>query len=176
VTPPDNATEAERDFLNACALIANTEMSYARQHASKPQTLAYALNDSPAGLAAWIVEKYRSWGDTGGDIESRFTKDFLLTTLTLYWATATIASSMRTYYEMVRNRGNANPGGVPTGFLMSLNDMFPPAPREWAERSHNVVHFSAAATGGHFLEWEEPELVAQDIQTFFNELKGWPCA
>jgi pimeloyl-ACP methyl ester carboxylesterase len=170
VTVPDDASQAERDFLAACGVLGNTELSYARQHASKPQTLAYALNDSPAGLAAWIVEKYRRWGDTKGNIESRFSKDFLLTTLTLYWATETIGPSIRTYYEMVRNRGSSDRIGVPVGFLMSMNDMFPPAPREWAERSHNVVHFTETATGGHFLEWEEPELVAKDIQTFFSKL------
>ena len=166
--PPANATQAEHDFLSACALIGNTELSYARQHASKPQTLAYGLNDSPVGLAAWIVEKYHRWGDTGGNIESRFSKDFLLTTLTLYWVTETISPAIRTYYEMVRNRGNMDRINVPTGFLMSSNDMFPPAPREWAERSHNVVHFSEATTGGHFLEWEEPELVARDMRLFFH--------
>lgn len=172
VAPPENATQAEKDFLNACGVLANTELAYARQHASKPQTLAYGLNDSPAGLAAWIVEKYRRWGDTNGAIESRFSRDFLLTTLTLYWAGATIGPSIRTYYEMVRNRGNTDRVTVPTGFLMSLKDMFPPAPYEWAARSHNVVHFSTAATGGHFLEWEEPELVARDMQTFFGALQG----
>jgi pimeloyl-ACP methyl ester carboxylesterase len=173
--PPDNATQAERDFLNACSVIANTELSYARQHASKPQTLAYGLNDSPAGLAAWIVEKYRRWGDTGGTVEQRFSKDFLLTTLTLYWATETISPSIRTYYEMVRNRGSTDRIGVPTGFLMSLKDMFPPAPREWAERSHNVVHYSTTETGGHFLEWEEPQLVAKDMQVFFSGLYDGTC-
>jgi pimeloyl-ACP methyl ester carboxylesterase len=170
VTPPDNATPAERDFLTACGILGNTEFAYARQHASKPQTLAYGLNDSPAGLAAWIVEKYYKWGDTGGNIESRFSKDFLLTTLTLYWVTGTISPSIRTYYEMVRNRGATDRISVPTGFLMSMNDMFPPAPWEWAERSHNVVHYTKATKGGHFLEWEEPQLVARDLQTFFAGL------
>ncbi len=169
--PPENATQAERDFLVASTVIGNTEIAYARMHSTKPQTLAYALNDSPAGLAGWIVEKYRSWGDTGGNIESRFTQDFILTTLTTYWLTQTIASSVRTYYEMHRNRGNTSRVGVPVAFLMSQKDMFPPAPREWAERTHNVVQFSETPTGGHFLEWEEPELVARDLQTFFGRLK-----
>lgn len=166
----ENASQAERDFLSACARLGNNELSYARQHASKPQTLAYALNDSPAGLAGWIVEKYHKWGDTNGDITSRFDMDFLATTLTLYWATETIGPSIRTYYEMVRNRGNTDYIKIPVGFLMSMTDMFPPAPREWAERSHNVVHYSEAPRGGHFLEWEEPELVARDIQKFFSGL------
>lgn len=169
---PGDATDAERAFLAASTAIGNTELAYARLHSSKPQTLAYGLNDSPVGLAAWISEKYRSWGDTGGDIESRFSKDFLLTTLSLYWFTGTISHSIRTYYEMVRNRGNTARITVPVGFLMSMKDMFPPAPREWAERSHNVVHFNAAQHGGHFLEWEEPELVARDLQAFFGRLWG----
>lgn len=167
---PDNATDAERAFLNAGAALANTEMSYARQHASKPQTLAYGLTDSPAGLAGWITEKYRSWGDTSGNIESRFNKDFLLTTLMSYWLSNNIGPSVRTYYEMVRNRGNTDRITVPVAFLMSKNDLFPPAPREWAERTHNVVQFSETPTGGHFLEWEEPALVARDMQNFFGKL------
>ncbi|MES2605799.1 MAG: undecaprenyl-diphosphate phosphatase [Pseudomonadota bacterium] len=166
----DKATDAERAFLTASAALANNELSYSRQHASKPQTLAYGLTDSPAGLAGWIVEKYRTWGDTKGNIESRFDKDFLITTLMSYWLSSNIGPSVRTYYEMVRNRGNTNRIDVPVAFLMSKNDMFPPAPREWAERSHNVVHFSETATGGHFLEWEEPELVARDMQEFFGKL------
>lgn len=167
---PADASDAERAFLDASAALAMPELAYARQHASKPQTLAYALNDSPAGLAAWITEKYRSWGDTSGNIESRFSKDFLLTTLSLYWFSETIGPSIRTYYEMARNRGSTDQITVPTGFLMSRNDLFPPAPREWAARTHNVVHFSEADRGGHFLEWEEPVVVARDLQQFFGGL------
>jgi pimeloyl-ACP methyl ester carboxylesterase len=168
--PPESATQAERDFLAASVVVSNTEIGYARVHSTKPQTLAYGLTDSPAGLAAWIIEKYRTWGDTGGNIESRFDRDFLLTTLTTYWLTQTIAPSVRTYYEMYRNRGNTSRVGVPVGFLMAKKDMFPPAPREWAERTHNVVHFSETATGGHFLEWEEPDVVARDMRLFFAAL------
>jgi pimeloyl-ACP methyl ester carboxylesterase len=170
--PPENASQAERDFLAASVNVNNTEIAYARLHSSKPQTLAYGLTDSPAGLAAWIVEKYRTWGDTGGNVESRFDRDFLLTTLSTYWLTRTIAPSVRTYYEMVRNRGNTSRVSVPVGFLMARKDMFPPAPREWAERTHNVVHFAETATGGHFLEWEEPDVVARDMQVFFAAVTG----
>lgn len=168
---PADATPAETSFLARSFALGSPELSYAHQHASKPQTLAYGLNDSPAGLAAWICEKYRSWGDTGGNIETRFSKDFLATTLTLYWASASIGPSIRTYYEMVRNRGDGSRSPVPVAFQMSLQDMFPAAPREWAQRSHNVVRFTEAQRGGHFLEWEEPELVARDIQAFFGDLE-----
>jgi undecaprenyl-diphosphatase UppP len=167
---PANATAAEKAFLDAGAALLNTELSYSRQHMQKPQTLAYGLTDSPAGLAGWIIEKYRSWGDTGGNIESRFDKDFLITTLMTYWLSNNIGPSVRTYYEMVRNRGNSDRITVPVAFLMSEKDMFPAAPREWAERSHNVVHFSTTPSGGHFLEWEEPERVARDMQDFFAKL------
>ncbi|MDT8400012.1 MAG: epoxide hydrolase [Pseudomonadales bacterium] len=169
-TAPDDASAAERQFLEASAGMALNEMAYARQHASKPQTLALALNDSPAGMASWIIEKYRSWGDTGGDIESRFSRDYLLTTLTSYWVTQSIAPSIRLYYEMVRNRGSMSRIEVPTGLLMAHKDLFPCAPREWAQRTYHVVHWSETHSGGHFLEWEEPTLLARDIQTFFGAL------
>jgi pimeloyl-ACP methyl ester carboxylesterase len=168
VPAPADATDAEKAFLAAGAALLNTELAYSRQHMTKPQTLAYGLTDSPAGLAGWIVEKYRTWGDTSGHIESRFSKDFLITTLMTYWLSSNIGPSVRTYYEMVRNRGNTSRIQIPVAFLMSARDMFPPAPREWAERSHNVVHFSTSSTGGHFLEWEEPSLVARDMQDFFR--------
>lgn len=167
--PPD-ATDAEKEFLARSATMAQSEVSYARQHMQKPLSLAYGLADSPVGLAGWIIEKYRSWGDTGGNIESRFDKDFLLTTLMTYWLSNNSGPSIRTYYEMARNRGSTARITVPTAFLMSRNDLFPPAPREWAARSHNVVQFSETATGGHFLEWEEPQLVATDLQRFFATL------
>lgn len=167
---PADATDDEKQFLADSAALVQSEISYARQHMQKPQSLAYGLSDSPAGLAGWIIEKYRSWGDTGGDIERRFDKDFLITTLMTYWLGNNIGPSVRTYHEMARNRGSTARITVPTAFLMSANDMFPPAPREWAQRSHNVVQFSTTSTGGHFLEWEEPQLVAADMQRFFADL------
>ncbi len=167
---PDDATPAEIAFLEASARMGVSEIAYARQHATKPQTLAYGLSDSPAGLAGWIVEKYRAWGDTGGDIESRFCRDYLLTTLTIYWVTNCINASIRLYWEMVRDRGSQAYIDVPTGMLMSHQDLFPMAPREWAERGYNIVHWRETRRGGHFLEWEEPDLVASDMQDFFVRL------
>ena len=169
--PPADATPAEQEFLDATTAMWLTEMSYARQHSSKPQTLAYGLNDSPAGLSGWIIEKFWKWGDTGGDIESRFSKDELLTNLTIYWVTESIGPSIRLYYELVRNRGRTGRVDIPVGMLMTHKDMFPVAPREWAERSYNIVHWTEINTGGHFLEWEEPVLVARDLQEFFKALK-----
>lgn len=167
---PADATDAEKEFLARSAALGQSEISYARQHMQKPLSLSYGLADSPAALAGWIIEKYRSWGDTRGNIECRFDKDFLITTLMTYWLSNNSAPSVRTYYEMARNRGSTARITVPVGFLMSKHDLFPPAPREWAQRSHNVVHFSETPTGGHFLEWEEPVLVARDLQQFFGRL------
>jgi pimeloyl-ACP methyl ester carboxylesterase len=168
---PENLSPAEQEFLKNAQRWNQTEMAYAQEHSSKPQTLAFGLNDSPAGLASWIIEKFRTWADTEGNLEGRFSKDELLTNLTIYWATGTINSSMRLYYETARDQ-TAKYGRVevPTALLMSPKDLFP-TPREWAERSYNVVRWTEIDRGGHFLEWEEPELVATDIKAFFRDLK-----
>jgi pimeloyl-ACP methyl ester carboxylesterase len=167
---PENPSEAEAKFLKALNDWTNTELGYARMHGSKPQTLAQGLNDSPSGLAAWIVEKFHSWGDTRGNVESRFPKDELLTNLTIYWATQTITSSVRFYYEFGREKRLQGPMTVPTAVLMAAHDMTPP-PREVSERMYaNLVRWNWTEKGGHFLEWEEPQLVAEDMRAFFASL------
>jgi pimeloyl-ACP methyl ester carboxylesterase len=167
---PDNLTRAEQEFVANAERWNQQEMAYAMEHASRPQTLAYSLNDSPAGLAAWIVEKFRAWSDCEGDIEKRFSKDDLLTNLTIYWATQTINSSIRLYYETVRNPGRWGRVEVPTAMLMSPKDMFP-TPREWVERSYHVQRWTEIPSGGHFLEREEPERVAEDLRAFFRPFR-----
>ena len=162
-------TEAEQKFIDAVARI-EPELAYARLHSSKPQTLAHSLNDSPVGLAAWIVEKFRAWSDSNGDVESRFTKDELITNLMIYWATGTAPASVRMYYDFVREPFKTGRIERPVGMLMSTKDLFPPAPREFGERFLNVQHWVETNRGGHFLEWEEPELVARDMQAFFGAL------
>jgi pimeloyl-ACP methyl ester carboxylesterase len=162
-------TPAEQAFIDASAAI-EPEIAYARLHMSKPQTLAHSLNDSPAGLAAWIVEKFRAWSDSNGEVESRFSKDELLTNLMLYWVTGTAPASVRMYYDFVREPLDTGRIERPVGMLMSTKDLFPPAPREFGERLFNVQHWVVTDVGGHFLEWEEPELVARDLQAFFGAL------
>jgi pimeloyl-ACP methyl ester carboxylesterase len=142
------------------------EAGYSEQQSTRPQTLAYPLNDSPAGLAGWIVEKFRAWRDCAGDVERRFSRDELLTTISLYWFTATIGSSMRMYYESAH--APAPEWDVPTGYLMSSKDTVP-APREWVERISRVDRWTEVDRGGHFLEWEEPRLVADDMRAFFRD-------
>lgn len=167
---PEDLTPAEQTFVETAMQWMQQEMAYAQQHSSKPQTLAYGLNDSPSGLAAWIIEKFWRWSDSNGDVESRFTKDELLTNLTIYWATQTINSSIRLYYEAARNPGNFGRVEVTTGMLMSPRDMFP-TPREWAERSYQVDWWTEINEGGHFLEMEVPDLVIEDVRAFFRTLR-----
>ena len=150
------------------------EYGYKAIQSTMPQTLAYGLNDSPAGLAAWIVEKWRSWGDTGGDPDRRFSRDFLLTTVTLYWVTRTIASSMRDYVDNDnwRYRDAMGPDDfvrVPTAFALFFNNFVDEGmpPREWAERLYDVRRWTPMPRGGHFAAAEEPMLLARDIAAFF---------
>lgn len=170
-TPP--FTPAEQAFIEADAAT-QSQRAYARLQMSKPQTLAQALNDSPTGLAAWVVEKFRAWSDCHGDVESRFTKDELLTNLMIYWVTGTAPSSVRMYYDFSREPITEGRIDRPVGMLMSTKDFFPPAPREWGERFFRVERWVETDVGGHFLEWEEPQLVARDVQTFFGSVTSEP--
>jgi pimeloyl-ACP methyl ester carboxylesterase len=153
------------------------EYGYKAIQSTKPQTLGYGLNDSPAGLAAWILEKWRSWADSRGDLDERFSRDFLLTTVTLYWVTQTITSSMRDYFDNDNKRFRVTLGpqdfvDVPTGiavFAKNFVDEGQP-PREWAERLYDVRRWTPMPSGGHFAAVEEPELLARDIAAFFADL------
>ena len=164
---------AERDYLERVKGWEKTEGGYAAIQATRPQTLAYGLNDSPAGLAAWIVEKFRAWSDCGGDIESRFTKDELLTTVTIYWVTETINASIRRYFEK-RHDPAANPLRLgerietPTGIAMFPGEKDLVVPREWAERTYNICRWSDMPRGGHFAALEEPELLVKYFRAFFR--------
>jgi pimeloyl-ACP methyl ester carboxylesterase len=167
---PGDLSPAEKAFVANAEAWNRDEMAYAMLHATRPQTLAHALNDSPAGLAAWIIEKLRRWSDCDGNIEARFSRDDLLTNVMIYWITGTIGSSMRLYYETMRDQGSWNQPSVPVAMLMSPKDMFP-TPREWAERSGRIARWTEIDRGGHFLELEEPELVATDLRAFFGGLE-----
>lgn len=166
--PPD-ATPAETEYLRNVRDWRATEVGYAEISKTKPQTLAVGLSDSPAGTASWIVEKFRRWSDCDGDVERRFTKDQLLLNISVYWFTNTIASSVRFYYESARDpQALASVPDVPTAHLMSVKDMFA-TPREWIARTSRVDRWTQLDRGGHFLEWEEPQLVAEDLVAFFRE-------
>ena len=135
--PADLAPE-ERAWLEGAAAWGATEGAYAAMHRTKPQTAAFGLTDSPAGLAAWIVEKLRAWSDCGGEVERRFTKDEILTNVTLYWLTGTIGSSMRMYRAHARSaRAACPPGRGTVGLLALCRRHRPPTPgvaRAYGER------------------------------------------
>ncbi len=173
-TKVDNLSQDEKTYLAAVGPWQMQEGAYAAIQGSKPQTLGYGLNDSPVGLAGWIVEKFRSWSDCDGDVEKRFTKDELLTTVMLYWVTETINSANRLYYEATHNATPPKSTGknnVPAAIARFPQDIRP-APREWSERWFNVQQWTAMPRGGHFAALEEPELLAEDIRTFFRDLKA----
>jgi pimeloyl-ACP methyl ester carboxylesterase len=175
--PEPPMTPEEQAFRERSRQWAAAEGAYAEVQRTKPQSLGHALTDSPAGLAGWLLDKHRTWSDCHGDIESRYTKDELLTGFTIYWGTGTIASSMRAYYERVHCDPPLEPGrrfAVPTGVAMPRDEPgFPPrrAPRAMIERVHDVRHWVDLPRGGHFASWEEPDLVADSIRTFFTELR-----
>ena len=165
-------TAAEREFLREAGEWNDVEGAYAHLHRTKPQTLAYALHDSPVGLASWLVEKYRAWSDCHGDVTSRFSLDELLTTITLYWVTGTIGSSIRLYYEGRLHPRQLRPGErveVPCGVSLFPGDIAHP-PREWAERAYRVTRWTEMPCGGHFPAHEEPKLLAEELRAFFLPL------
>ncbi|HEX9040433.1 MAG TPA: epoxide hydrolase [Trebonia sp.] len=164
-------TEVEKHRLDRSRQFRATGMGYGAIQSTRPQTLAYALTDSPAGQLAWIVEKFREWTD--GDLpEDAVDRDQMLTNVTLYWLTATAGSSARLYFEAARSGtwGPPAQSSVPTGVAVFPGEIAPPI-RRFAERSNNIVHWSEFDRGGHFAAMEEPDLLISDIRQFFRPLR-----
>jgi len=164
----------EMQGLADMASFRDHETGYQRIQGSKPQTLAYGLTDSPAGLAAWILEKFRSWSDCNGDVYSRFTHDELLTNITIYWVTGTINASTRLYYETMRSGSLGAIEGkvqVPTAIAVFPKELYRP-PRAWCEQVYNVAQWTKMPSGGHFAAMEEPALLVDDIRTFFRRFRA----
>ena len=169
--PPLSADE--QAFLDTAATWFATEGAYHYLQSTKPQTPAYALTDSPAGLAAWIVEKNRGWSDSDGSVERVFTLDALLTNISIYWFTGTIGSSMRFYREnRLRPVRFATGERVvpPLGAAAFPRDVMPP--RTWLERVFTVERWTSMPRGGHFGPMEAPELLAAEIREFFRPLRA----
>ena len=169
---PEDLTPEEQAFVETAQAWDQAEMAYFKQQATKPLTLAAGLNDSPAGLLAWTLEKFHRWADVEGqdgtrDLSRRFTPDELLTNATIYWVTETIGPSMTLYLESTRDFGRQGIPEVPIAHLMSPKDMFE-TPRSWTEKTARVDRYTATPEGGHFLEWEVPEVVARDLIGFFG--------
>ena len=156
-------TEEESTSQAAMSRWQATEAGYSAIQGTKPQTVGYALDDSPIGLCAWIVEKFRSWSDCGGDVERSFTKDQLLTNISLYWFTRTATSSARIYREMRDAGAGAVPRApisVPTGVAMYPAEVAR-TPRRWAERRYNITWWNEMPRGGHFAAMEVPDICSR---------------
>lgn len=151
---------SERDYRDRGRLWSRTEGAYALQQATKPHTLAAALADSPAGLAAWIVEKLRSWSDCDGDVESVFAREDILTWVTAYWVTGTIGTSFSPYVE---RRPPVQRVSVPTAVTLFPRDLVT-APRELGERCFDIRVWDEQPSGGHFAAWEKPEAFAAGVR------------
>ncbi len=171
--PDPPLIETEQEFLRQTRRWFDDEGGYFHIQRTKPQTLAFALNDSPVGLAAWIVEKFRTWSDCRGNPENGYTRDELLTNIMVYWITQTAASSVRHYYENRVDNWRFQPGErveVPCALALFPVEINRP-PREWAERTHNVQRWTEMPRGGHFAAMEQPQLLAEDIRAFFRVLR-----
>ena len=166
-------SEQDEEGLERMQRFRATGTGYQEIQGTKPQSLGYGLEDSPAGLAAWIVEKFRAWTDCDGDVERAFTKDQLLTNITAYWVTATATSSTRLYYETRQAGATALPAnyvGVPTGvanFAGEITRM----PRSWVEGSYDVRRWTDIPRGGHFAAMQVPDLFVPEVREFFGPLR-----
>lgn len=180
--PMRGVTQAEMDRWQQ----RNTELSDHRAYGSiqgtRPQTLGYGLNDSPAGLAAWITDKFWAWSDHGGKLENSFTKDDLLTNIMIYWVTQSMPSSTRIYFESQHNQ--ARPSSMspwtstgkpaPVGYALFPKEINLP-PRGWVERSQGpLFHWTEMPRGGHFAALEQPQLLAGDVRLFFRKIRSTP--
>lgn len=169
-SPP--LTDEETAYLQRAAAFSNTEGAYAHLQRTKPQTLAVGLNDSPAGLLAWMAEKFMTWSDSSGG-QPGIGRDTLLTNVTLYWLTGCIGSSFRQYVEGSK-RPIALPPGTrvrpPLGVALFPGEL-PMPPQTWVQRGYDVKRWTAMPAGGHFAALEQPELLAKDIRAFFKPMR-----
>jgi pimeloyl-ACP methyl ester carboxylesterase len=178
---PDDVTRAERKYLDAIDEFQKSEGAYAMIQGTRPESLSVGLSDSPAGLAAWLVDFFQRWSDCDGDVERRFTKDELLTNVMLYWVTRSIGTSFMPYYSVMHAGASrwiaeqvkewvGSRKKVPAGFAMFPKDLSHP-PKEWAARFFDVARWTEMPRGGHFAAHEEPELLAEDMRAFFRPLR-----
>jgi pimeloyl-ACP methyl ester carboxylesterase len=167
----------ERAYLAHVDRWDQTERGYSAIQSTRPQTVGYGLSDSPAGLAAWLAEKWRAWSDSQGDLDTHIGRDALLTTITLYWVTNSITSSMRDYFD---NRWHGNLIGpddrvlTPTAMAVFANEFVREGqpPRELFERLYDIRRWTVFPRGGHFAAAEEPDLLASDIRAHFDHAFG----
>jgi microsomal epoxide hydrolase len=168
---PTPQTDEERAYVAELQHWMREEQGYGMIQGTKPQTLAYSLTDSPVGLAAWIVEKFRTWSDCGGDVERCFSKDKLLTNVMLYWVTGAVNSSFWLYWARRHEAwplSEQNPVRALTAYASFPKDILHP-PRAWVEPIYpNIRRWTMMPAGGHFAALEEPVALAADIRAFFH--------
>ena len=170
---PKDLSEREQADLADLADFDQNGTGYQKIQGSKPQTLGFGLNDSPAGLCAWITEKFHGWTDCDGHVENAIDRDQLLTNIMLYWVTQTITSSTRLYYETFKSGRVGIVGAkveVPTGVARFPREIMR-YPRKWVEQSYNVTHWTDMPKGGHFAAMEQPDLFVTDVRKFFGTLR-----
>jgi pimeloyl-ACP methyl ester carboxylesterase len=179
LAPPDPATsgdltERERSALAALEHSAEWDSGYSKEHATRPQTIGYALVDSPAALCAWITEKFWAWTDNGGHLENVLTRDELLDNIMLYWLPGTGASAVRLYWESMRQvnewitGGNTGTIAVPAGCSVFPRELQRPSRRWAARRFTNIRYWNEPAKGGHFAAFEQPDLFVSELRSFFR--------
>jgi pimeloyl-ACP methyl ester carboxylesterase len=172
---PEDFSAEETGWYEQCKYGQSVGYAHMAVHITDPQTLAYALTDSPVGLAAWMLERRRAWSDCDGDVARRFTKDQLLTSFSLYWLTRTLASALRAYPESFRLPWTPEHDGQPVMAAPTGIAQFPKelamVPRHICEKYANLTQYTVMPRGGHFAPAEEPTLVVNDIRSFFRPLR-----
>jgi pimeloyl-ACP methyl ester carboxylesterase len=171
--PDSEQSEDERAWSKAVTIYRATELDYFNEQRQKPQTVAFALSDNPLGAAAWILEKFKVWSDSGNNIEQAFTKEQLLANVMLYLVTDTAGSAVWFYRGAAEEPPTSRTKvEVPTGFAAFPKDMAPlQPPKSWLERDFNLVHYTKMPKGGHFAALEQPDLYVRDLRDFFHPLR-----
>ena len=170
--PESTSDTAEQAAIEARNAFQARETGYSNVQATKPDSLTVAQTDSPAGLAAWVIEKFRTWSDCGGDVLTAFSKDDLLTNLMFYWAPSSIASAARIYYEATRDPSAFSYPRVevPTGVAVFPAEPWR-VPRRWADPRFNITRWTELEEGGHFAALEQPALLSEEIRAFFATVR-----
>jgi pimeloyl-ACP methyl ester carboxylesterase len=169
--PPAGLSARERAAYKSLDNLYTRGGGYAAMMVTRPQTIGYALADSPVGQAAWMYDKFADWTYSGGDPERSLTKDEMLDDITLYWLTNTSTSAARLYWENNANNFNAVDISIPAAVTVFPGEIYQ-APRTWTERSyHNLIYFNEVNKGGHFAAWEQPQLFAEELRAAFKTLR-----
>jgi pimeloyl-ACP methyl ester carboxylesterase len=168
---PAGLSDKETAAYNSLATFFAKNGAYGSMMTTRPQTVGYGLSDSPAGLAAWMFDKFNQWTYSGGDAEKSLTKDEMLDDITLYWLTNSAISSAQLYWENNANNFNAVDISIPAAVTVFPGEIYQ-APRSWVEASyHKLIYFNEVDKGGHFAAWEEPELFSTEIRAAFRSLR-----